>query len=637
LNGYKGINQPKEVWDPESASDCIFGFANYLLHEYDKWIDSLPKEQRLTSTGKSKKELVRCSLQSYNYHDVPPNFNPDSRTRASIAPFPKHRGIGKWEKLASQEDVARALHVMLPNEPSGDYSFFSFSFHNDGGPGGIPTPAWCGSAASIAQTCGRYYDAGFRSIVREIDFNFGKSGLGYYLVAKVLWDVNLGEKGLEAIRDRWFQRSFGSAWKEMKAYYDFMLPENYPVNSPNIWAKAIRLIDAADKKIDGAKEPEAQRRIDDVKQYWYSHYLMDSGLFTTNAPEVKEFLWKGQMSYMVGMHGLLGRDFKSSDVKAVVGPQISAGPAHYTHTEVQSWWPKILDRWTVTPVNLFNAAALANGKPAKKVDLNDLVMVKEFQTEASDAPFFYNSGYMTPVPFLMVARQKDDPLGFKLSWPFNPNDNYYTAKKVPYGAEIWDPAAKTWEPWIDKTTTFQPSAEHTNPQGTKLQVVDVQLRAPRPGIYRFSIGYGGNLSSLASPAYNPVSGKYSRALPFTYYTNASGLTQSPVYLYIPKKTRSLDFEVLWDFCPNFLTLYKGLPDKKPSVSRRVDIGKMGAHTVALEPGEDGTVAMFEGNNFYFPYLYSIPSFWAKVPSALLVPRAIAEADGLTVLNQGKAR
>jgi len=132
LHGHKGLDQPKELWDPTSASDNVAGLANWLLREYDKWIDSLPKEQQVTATGKSKKDLIRCSFQSYNMHDVPPNFNPDRRIRVSIAPFPKHRGTGKWEKLATQEDMARAYQVMLPGEPSGDYSFFNFSYYQGG-------------------------------------------------------------------------------------------------------------------------------------------------------------------------------------------------------------------------------------------------------------------------------------------------------------------------------------------------------------------------------------------------------------------------------------------------------------------------------------------------------------------------
>ncbi|MEO6846755.1 MAG: hypothetical protein ABI254_05825, partial [Chthoniobacterales bacterium] len=276
LNGFKGLNQPKETWEPASASDNLYAFANYLLHEYDKWIDSLPKEQQVTSSGKSKKALIRSSMQSYNYHDVPPNFNLDPRVRSGVAPFPKNRGIGKWENIVTQEDMSRALQIMIPEQASSNYSFYSFSFYADGGAGGIPA-VWDASPKAIADIYHRYYEVGFRAISYEMDYNFGKYGLGYYLASKMLWNVNLSVKDLDAIRDRWMQRSFGSAWKEMKAYYDFLLPKNYPVNTPNAWGKATRLLDAADKKLTTLHEPEAQRRVDDVKQYWYVHYLFDSG------------------------------------------------------------------------------------------------------------------------------------------------------------------------------------------------------------------------------------------------------------------------------------------------------------------------------------------------------------------------
>jgi hypothetical protein len=419
LNGVHGLDQPNELWDPSAASDNMFGCADYLLHEFDKWIDSLPKDQQVTSTGQSKKSLIRCSFYSYNYHDVPPNFNPDPRVRVMIAGFAKHRGRGKWLKFSTNEEMGQAFKILLPNEPSGDYRYLANSYYMDLGVAGIPAP-WSAAPAILAEDYHHSYDAGFRAIYEETDYNFGKMGLGYYLISRMLWNVNLTPSQLDAIRDRWFQRAFGSAWQEMKSYYDFMLPENYPVNAPNTWAKAIRLIDAADKKIDGAKEPEAQRRIDDVKQYWYYHYLMDSGKYTVASPEMKEYLWKGQMSYMMAMQAVAQHDFKTdynrpqNEVNRAAGPENSAGPAHYTHAETEAWWAKVLDFWKVTPVTVFSETTLANGKPAKEADLNDLVEVEEFKTSSPDLPFYYDSGFQPAPTFLMIARQKDDPIGFKL-------------------------------------------------------------------------------------------------------------------------------------------------------------------------------------------------------------------------------
>jgi len=53
LHGFKEIDQPMEEWNPSKwdkndATNIVFGFNNWLLREYDKWIDSLPPAERLT-------------------------------------------------------------------------------------------------------------------------------------------------------------------------------------------------------------------------------------------------------------------------------------------------------------------------------------------------------------------------------------------------------------------------------------------------------------------------------------------------------------------------------------------------------------------------------------------------------------
>ena len=368
LHGYNGIDQPKETWDPDLQSNTVFGFNNWLLREFDKWIDSLPAAQRVTPAGKSKKEMVRCSGYSYNYHDVPPDFNLDLRVRLMIAGYAKHRGRGRWAPYgSSHQELAKAYHVLLPREPSGDYRIISLAAYWDGGTHGIPA-SWSAAPKSLAADLSGTCQAGIKAMSMETDFNFGKFGLAYYLITKMLWDPALTGEGLDAIRDRWFQRAYGSVWQEMKAYYDFMLKDNYPVNGPSTWATAIRLIDAAQQRLDGEKEPAVQRRLDDLKQYWYYHYLAESGQGTPNSAAMREFAWKGQMSYMVAMHMVVKRHFASKDARdvaggisynkgpevaddvdldALTGTDLTKGPAHYTHEETQAWWAKVLEFWPV--------------------------------------------------------------------------------------------------------------------------------------------------------------------------------------------------------------------------------------------------------------------------------------------------
>jgi len=634
LNGFKGLQQPREIWDDNAASDTIFGFDNWLLREFDKWIDVRPQNEKVTASGKPKKSLVRVSGYSYNYHDVPPNFNLDPRIRLMVAGYPKHRGWGKWKSFNNQMEMAKAIRVMLPREPSGDYWIISLAYYWDSSSNGI---RGSDSAAKIARSIRDEYDAGFKALSVETDFNFGKMGLEYYLYSRMLWNPGLTAAQLDAIRDRWLQRAYGSGWRAMKAYYDFMTPDNFTINAPNNWAKAIRLIDAAGQRIDGAKEPAAQRRLDDLKQFWYFYYLLESGKGKADSRELREFVWKGQMSYMTAMHMVTRTIFKTDSARDAAGAEFNTGSAHYTHAETQAWWAKMLEAWPVTPVSDFSAATLANGKKGKAVDLNDLVLVKELQagtgsTQAADVPFLYNSGYMKTASFLTVTGKAGEEIGFKLFWPWNQNDNYYRDRDVNYGISRWNAATKKWDELIDKTLVFRHSATTRFPDGNDYQLAEIRYAVPQPGTYRVDVGYGGNLSRLTTLGYDVSSGKYSTIYGHTYFGTLEGLTQPEIYLYIPKGTKSIDMEV-WDTSGvKTLVLYTGLPLAGLTQTRTVDVGQRGTHTVALNPGEDGSIAVLRGNGFAFPYLYSIPMLWAKSPSALLVPRAIAQADGLTVVK-----
>lgn len=172
------------------------------------------------------------------------------------------------------------------------------------------------------------------------------------------------------------------------------------------------------------------------------------------------------------------------------------------------------------------------------------------------------------------------------------------------------------------------------PDGKLIQEVDVDLKAPRAGTYRFDIGYGGNYAYLSSLGFDVTTGKYTSQQPFSYTGTVEGLTQSNAYFYIPRGTRSIDLEVWDNYKGKTLVLFKGgSPAMKPQESRRIEIGEQRTYVIPLLPGEDGTVAQILGNGFAFPFCYSIPFIWAKSPAALLVPRGVARADGLTIVDR----
>lgn len=634
LHGYRGIDQPLEKWDIATPADVVFGFNNWLLREFDRWIDSLPADERATKRGVSKKELVRCSCYSYALHDIPPHINLDPRIRVMIAGYPKHRGLGEWKQFASHQDMAAAFQKMLPREPSGDYRIPSIAYYADHTLDGLPA-RWSAAPARIVDDLRSAYDGGMRAMNFETDFNFGKYGLAYYLMSKVLWNARLTVEQLDAIRDRWLQRAFGNGWRDMKAYYDYMLVENFPANAPGAWAKAIRLIDAADAKIDPAAEPDAKRRLDDVKQYWYWYYLLDTDRAKRGVPELVEFLWKGQMSYMTAMHMAVKRTHGNENfrLETVIPESLRNGSAHYTPEETAAWWKRMLEHWPEIEVALFADAVLSNGRRAREIDLNDLVRVADFQSLTTGRPLQYNSAQADPYPFLTVAKA-GETIGFKFSWPSNENElRFYGPKDVPYGIEWWDEAQRQWTPIVDVTITTAASQLITNTaDGKPRHVVEVQHTASRAGTYRIEVGRGGFLANLASLGYDAAQGTYSSRPPLTFFTRLTGLTQDPVWIYLPKGTKSLDLENWRSAGRKQVQLYRGMDAKGPIKSRLIDIDRRGTHRIPLEVGEDGQLAQISGNGFAFPLLYSVPGLWSKCPAELLIPRAIAESDGLKIVE-----
>lgn len=412
-----------------------------------------------------------------------------------------------------------------------------------------------------------------------------------------------------------------------------MEPEGF-INGPNTWAKAIRLITEADERIDPVKEVAAQRRLDDLKQYWYFYYLVDSGQAKPNVPAFREFLWKGQMAYMIPMYMVVRQFFdKKKRVAQAIGDEFIGTRAHYTPEETAAWWEKILAYWPLTPVREFKDAVLADGKPASSVDLFDLTPVAEFQSDITNSPFRYIAGRNQGINALTVARSGEE-IGFTLFWYYDPANRMLRDRKVFFGASLWNPKTKEWEPIVDETMTEIESRPVSASDGKVYQVVEARHRVTTEGTYRISAGMGGLGSNLTSLNYNPTNQVYASPTPgFTFSGNFNGFTQEPTWFYIPKGTKSVDLEV-WDSTGNKkLTFYSLSSAGKPTKGRTVDIGRWGTHVIELEEGEAGGLASISGSAFYFPYLYSIPQLWAKSPSALLVPKAIAKADGLTPLQE----
>lgn len=349
-------------------------------------------------------------------------------------------------------------------------------------------------------------------------------------------------------------------------------------------------------------------------------------------PQVKQALRNDGSD---AMHMVVHRTFgwENTRLENLLPEEQRRGPAHYTTAETSAWWQLLHERWPEIDVALFSDAVLADGRRGRDVDLNDLVRVADFQSLTAGKPLLYNSAQAPNYSFLTAANS-GEPIGFKFHWPANDDvPRFYGPKDVPYGIEHWDTRQRRWNPLVDVTLATAASQRIAETHdGKPRQVVEVTMPAPQRGTYRVEVGRGGFLANLTSLSYNVSKGEFTSRSPHTYFSRLSGLTQDPAWLYVPKGTQSLDLET-WDRTTRReVQLFRGQGAKGPLPSRTVDISRRGTHRVSLEAGEDGNLARISGNGFAFPLLYSVPSYWAKCPAELLVPRSIAEADGLKIVK-----
>ena len=155
------------------------------------------------------------------------------------------------------------------------------------------------------------------------------------------------------------------------------------------------------------------------------------------------------------------------------------------------------------------------------------------------------------------------------------------------------------------------------------------------GIYRLNVGSATGAGMLSSLDFDTSANTHSGtalAQGLTFAQRVGYANLSPQwYIYIPKGTTTLDVEVDDGLTPKNIDLYTGLPSgAKPwKLNRTVDIHGRGTHQIALQPGEDGSIACLSRNNVNIPHFYSIPNIGALAPWMLMVPKDIATADGLT--------
>lgn len=126
----------------------------------------------------------------------------------------------------------------------------------------MPGAARAAQLDYLQQTIPHFYEKAARYYSAEASDNWGANGLGYYIAARMLWDVN--EAGnIEALFDDFLDQCFGPAKLPMTRFYNLINRSKPPASDDLIGRMYRQLKDASNTEIS----EEIRARLDDLILY----------------------------------------------------------------------------------------------------------------------------------------------------------------------------------------------------------------------------------------------------------------------------------------------------------------------------------------------------------------------------------
>lgn len=131
----------------------------------------------------------------------------------------------------------------------------------------LPGHARAANLAYIRTAIPKAYAKGARYYSAESGDCWGPCGLGYYLAARIFWDVKEADR-VDELVDDFLTRAFGPAKTPMTAFYTLIDGENKPLLCEDLLGRMYRLLARARKLAD---TPQVRARIDAL--VLYTHYV----------------------------------------------------------------------------------------------------------------------------------------------------------------------------------------------------------------------------------------------------------------------------------------------------------------------------------------------------------------------------
>lgn len=555
-----GYSESPESLKLGTPGDAIFGMANEVARALQK---AYPNQRKMVG------------LYAYNWHSDPPPFVLEPNVYIQLTMAFNGGKMSLPELLEAWPSKARNL---------GFYAYFStWLWDHDRWPGGQAASrkslkgmfeAW--SKANAAS------GAFATSVSAESGNNWGPHGRGYYLANALMWNP---QADADALLDDFYQKSFGSGARAMKAYYE--MADASPPMSPGVLGALFRRVDEASRAT--ASSPEVQNRLDDIKNYLRYEYLSyrmeregDAAKKAAMEQEVFALVYRTRYSYMDHWEALRQNSIREDQSPAAPKPWKIEAPV--THAETQKGFEEGLAYFPDLKV------------PSEQKFSADLVAVN-----LGGQPVATSQYYQEGSLYALLSLH-GEPLKIKVQ----AGDTYGGLRHV---YKITDASGKVLK-------SGKPAPK---------ELVEFSFPVPAPGLYYLDFHDNGAYSEVFLAADQPA------ALPLRDRGFRAMRAVPEMYFYVPRGTRQIEYYFKrepWQFGGAHQ-----ITDPGGRVAKEVDVD--GDYvSVPVPDGMDGKAWKIGGPSFGLGrfIFFNVPNYLSPSPAMMLVPREVARKDGLKILQ-----
>ena len=576
-------------WDesPENAalgtiSDRAFGVANDLAKKLDE-------------IGRSD---IKIGVLAYYMHADPPSFDLDPRINVMLATtmFNSRYDLPKLKKLWKDKTKNLGIYDY--------YSTYVWGQERLRDPGSYFPAA---DPERVAADLDEYInELGVRFISAESLGNWALYGPGYYVAVHKMWNPRAS---VPALLGDFYKTAFGPAEKEMRSFYELLYPSSGRLINYDTLRRLHEKIDAAAKAAKG--DAAVLARINSLKQYLHGNTLAYRRMLETDEAKQKELglsfytlAYRTKDSQMMATVPILM--YTAPNDKALGLPPVKGGgPAILAGREGTPWsgQPPMTDEETEAAFREDLEFFRKTGEPVEARKFSGDLVAVTLSEEDRRTGAIAAGGESGCLTFL----SKDGS-------PVTVEASLGAAAGRPEGFEVSYEVLDSQEKVIASGTMPAGKSERTSHS--------VKIDLPGPGVYRFHVPH-----ALVSVAFHPDTTAPSAIvvypeIPATY---TQDIGEQPLFFYVPKGTREIVAHV-------------GMSkDRKVSLvdssgAAHQAEGVFGIARIPVPDGEDGKLwKLGAGQKVNDLVFYNIPSIYSLDAKQALLPREVAQADGLPLV------